>query len=454
VASSPFLTADFSSAFINPGGGSGQQIVPQFANGFNSSSLSNPRNGAPFGDFTDPIIMAQFAALEVGICEMKDGDDGSGSATYWNSNLTVKQSALAPLVNNWPKFSPNGVTKCILGVDFNLNGLQSYGNWFSPSDYATAMANLARYLSTFTMSDGRKFPLFALAGHDEPNASTSLGESGVGSYYQAFGPAVKSAAPGVLILGPSNDYIGWTDFASSQYTGLDIFCYDYFQGGGFGRATDTTPLRSNNFQSIANAANSAVTNNVKYVSFGGHGTDWNTNDATMASAVGAMWCAQALMIGLNTVKVPQLACCWGGFGNGTGGIVADPGNPGSSNNKSSVPTPNPKGYWMKQATKNAYGPRWKTTTNASGMLVTATTPEAGRATIMCLNVGRGAQNNKSVAFSHWPVNASGNGTANVWQMTLAQTGVGQDGVYSTVSVNAGVMPNLNFPDPSITIISI
>jgi hypothetical protein len=76
--------------------------------------------------------------------------------------------------------------------------------------------------------------------------------------------------------------------------------------------------------------------------------------------------------------------------------------------------------------------------------------------LLVYNVGNGSKSGP-VALSHWPVNTTGVATATVWQMTTAQNGPGKDGTSSTVSVGGttpGVTASMNFPDPSITIISI
>jgi hypothetical protein len=72
---------------------------------------------------------------------------------------------------------------------------------------------------------------------------------------------------------------------------------------------------------------------------------------------------------------------------------------------------------------------------------------------MFVNAGHG---NKSgpVAFSHWPVNSTGNGTANVWQMNGKTLLPGKDGARFTVPMTAGVTGTVSFPDPSVTIISV
>jgi hypothetical protein len=130
---------------------------------------------------------------------------------------------------------------------------------------------------------------------------------------------------------------------------------------------------------------------------------------------------------------------WDSFLQGTSGLIDENMNI------------TPKGYLMAKGVRNVVGQRWAVTTNSAGLLVCTTTPSAGHMTMMVVNAGQGAQNSKTVAFSHWPINSTGNGTANTWQMTSSSTG---DGTTGTVAVTSGVTAAMNFPDPSITIITL
>jgi hypothetical protein len=69
---------------------------------------------------------------------------------------------------------------------------------------------------------------------------------------------------------------------------------------------------------------------------------------------------------------------------------------------------------------------------------------------MIVNNGEGAQRAKTVAVGHWPMNSTGTATASIWQMSLSA----QQGSTSTLAVRAGITAEIDFPDPSITIISI
>lgn len=436
---SQFITVDFTSAVA---GRSGQQTVAQQMYGYSSSSLSNPQFGSNFGAWAQSNITSALATINAGLVYLKNG-----GINYWNSDLSVNTSTLSNLVNNFYKTDPLGIAKVIIGADWDG---QIVSGTATTAQYATAMANLASYLSNFTMPNGKKFPLAGVMGRDEPDGTFS--EAQCVSYYNAMGPAVKGVNSNLLICGPQLSYIGWTDFGS-KVSSLDVFSYDYFQGGGFSGLSDTTPLTNNNFQSISTSAASAVSTNIKATLYGGMGDDWNCTDATMASYIGAMFLCQGAMIAMNTINVPIWMGCWGGWGNGTCGVITDPNNSGASNNNSSVPTVTPKGYWMAQGVRTVYGPRWNVPTNGSGMLVLAATPSTGHFGVMILNIGNGNKSG-SVALSHWPVNGSGTGSANVWQMTSAQTGAGMDGARSTVQVTNGVTASLSFPDPSITIISV
>jgi hypothetical protein len=147
---------------------------------------------------------------------------------------------------------------------------------------------------------------------------------------------------------------------------------------------------------------------------------------------------KALIVGLNNARAQMIGCFWGGYSDC-----------GLMNDATAI---YPIGYWYAQGVRNIVGLRWSVPTNSTGMMTVAATPGSGRCALLVFNQGNGNKSG-SVALSHWPTNASGNGTANVWQMTSAQNGAGKDGARSTVSVTAGVTQSINFPDPSITIIS-
>jgi hypothetical protein len=91
-----------------------------------------------------------------------------------------------------------------------------------------------------------------------------------------------------------------------------------------------------------------------------------------------------------------------------------------------------------------------------GFSTVAVSPSSGHCSLLVTNIGGGAQNSKTVALSHWPVNSSGNATATVWQLGTQSQGytANDPATVTSVQVNAGVTAPMNFPDPSVTIISV
>jgi hypothetical protein len=108
------------------------------------------------------------------------------------------------------------------------------------------------------------------------------------------------------------------------------------------------------------------------------------------------------------------------------------------------------GHLISQGIRTIYGPRWNVRTNAAHLLACAVTPSSGRLGLMIVNNGKGAQGGKAIALSHWPVNSSGNGTVDMWQMSHAV----QMGSSRALAVKAGITATIDLPDPSVTIISI
>src|SRR5262249_12035165 len=152
--------------------------------------------------------------------------------------------------------------------------------------------------------------------------------------------------------------------------------------------------------------------------------------ASQHNYVGAMWSARVLIQSINGSPVPFWACIWDAFGDGTCGFVRDP-------EQGYGPMAlTPFAYLHAQGVRTIHGPRWNVPINRAELLTCAVTPAPGRCSVMIVNQGQGDQR-EPVALSHWPVNATGDATANVWQMTESVR-VGEDGNRETVLVRGGV----------------
>jgi len=177
--------------------------------------------------------------------------------------------------------------------------------------------------------------------------------------------------------------------------------------------------------------------------------EWNMNgnppgDPNQRTYLGATFAAAGLLDSLNQSRLSFWAAIWDPLGDGNYGMIADPLNsdpPGYGIYS--------QGYFTGQGVRTIYGPRYQVTSNSAGFRTCAVVPSSGHFGLMVVNSGQGAQTGVA-ALSHWPVNSSGTGTINKWQMSSA-TPTG-DGVRTTLSVTAGVVQSTSFPDPSVTIL--
>jgi hypothetical protein len=432
-ASSPFITADFTAAQNYPNGGSGQQIVSQRMWGVSTGAAANTNSGAIGTNcqaFTNTQFQTAAATINPGIWRI-NGDQSVFN--YWNSSQVVQTAAFANLVNNFYKVDPLGISSVVIGINVpaqgNIPGITSTGQM------QTAAQNLATYLSGVTMPNGKKFPIIGFESANETNGAIDFNT--FVSYYNAMVTGVRAANPNLLLFGPAYNFAppagdGFTTSASR----IDVYDWHNYPGSSPGTRFATDMQRANaNSQAVAQAL------------FMG---EWNMNgnppgDPNQRTYIGAVFAAAGLLDSLNQAKFPFWAAIWDALGDGNYGMIADPlnGDPGGYGIY-------PQGFLTAQGVRNIFGPRYQVTTNSTGLGTCAVVPSAGRFGLMVVNNGQGNKSG-SIALSHWPVNSTGTATANVWQMRSSQSG---DGAPSTVQVTKGVCASLNFPDPSVTIISI
>jgi hypothetical protein len=283
-----------------------------------------------------------------------------------------------------------------------------------------------------------------MAGHNEPDG---FGEALSVSYYNAAITACRQVNPAVQFFGPQTTSLLWTDFATQVQNRLAGFAWDMFPTGNNPGATDNTwagvAESSGNFASASSAVQDT---NVAAFLIGGYAIS-SDNAPGDASYPGAYLCAKWCIDAVNNSRLPVYMCRWEEVAtNDFAGFLDIVDNSGNIN---------PSGWFMAQAVRKVFGTRWHVTGPAN-FFTLATRPSAGKATLLVVNYGGGTQNNKTVAFSHWPFNGNGNGSATVWQFgTQSQTYTTSDpATVSAVGFTNGVSVPMNFPDPSITIISI
>jgi hypothetical protein len=427
------ITVAFDQPFNYPRG-SGQQYVSQRMYGVGTGGAGDNN----FGIFANADFRKLCGQVNPGMWMFKN----SGQA-YWNNDLSIRQDTLANLINNFHECDPLSVS----GVFFSIDWGMVPGGDGNPTQYANGIASLAKYLNTAKMSNGAPFPLLGFIGHDEPDGQ---GEDNVAAYYRAFGPAVKAVSPSILVAGPQTSYIQWTDFANKAP--IDVLSYNYFQGGDSRPVDDMSWVTNNQWAAIAQSAAGAA-GNLKATMMGGYGLDWDCGSPADNAYPGALFAAQGFIDSLNNAKLPFWPCKWDAQSDGTCGVITGPNQAGQYYGVTNQIMITPKGYFMAEGVRKIYGLRVQTPKVPAKLRVLAVTPDKGRASVMVVNTGAGNQN-VTIGMSKWPVNTTGNASANVWQMDSSVKLPGVDGKRSTVQVVNGVAGPINFPDPSVTIVSI
>lgn len=443
AASSAFMTVDFASPRNYTNGGTGQQIVDRKMWGVSTGGAADTSYQA-LGDATQ---RASFGTINPGIWRVNGDQTGRGDSRFWNSDGSVNTATFSNLITYFPQVDPLGISSFIIGA--NVPPLGSYpGNITDPTSYGAAMGRLATYLNNAVMPNGKKFPIIGFESQNEPDGHIDV--SSLLSYYNAMCTAVRAVNPNFLCCGPtvaSGGYFGNTFQAGANR--LDVYDWHLYIGGYSGNATDppgSTPGITPNppyattrgpgdMQGVVNNTNIA---NVSAFFLGELNIDWNCADPDQQTYRGALYLARILLDELNVCPRPFWSAVWDAFRDGTCGVV----QPGGG----ICPT----GYLLGAGVRTIYGPRWNVPSNNSGLLTCAVSQTGGHFGLMVVNPGFGGKSGQ-VALSHWPVNSTGNGTANVWQINSGTQG---DGARATVQVTAGVTTSINFPDPSVTIISI
>ena len=441
-ASSSFITADFTLPVPYPNGGTGQQVVSQRMWGASTGGAGNDG----FAAFADPTYTTLMGQIDPGLWYFV----GNLAGTEWfNADSSVNPAGWANLIANFDKVDPLGISGIVIGLDFPEANENITGD-SDVASYANCLGNLATYLKGQTMPNGKPLPVLGFTGHNEPDG---FGVGTTAQYYDAFIPKVKAASSDYLVFGPHTSYAGalMPDFMQ-KVPGVDVLAWDMFLFGYSGTAAGdriwTDPSYANRGANDVTTMTGREAYPVQALMANGN-MDWNCSDPEQDGYVAAMFLATWYLSSLSEAPVPLWSGVWDAFGDGTCGFIPDPNNPATPG---ATKAPTPFAYLVAQGVRKIHGPRWNVPIDEAGLGTLAVTPAPGRFSLMIVNAGQGDQNG-AVALSHWPASGDGNGTANVWQMTTAAKGPGDDGSYGKVTVKAGVTDAMSFPDPSITILS-
>jgi hypothetical protein len=433
-ARSDFITADLALA-QNYKNRNAQQIVDRKMWGVSTGGAGNNS----FACFGNDRFLSQAAILNPGLWRFNGDLPQRGDTPYFNGDMSVNQNTFSRLVSNFYKVDPLGISGVVLGVN-----LAACGN--NLSNYAKAMRNLADFLNNARMGNGSRFPLVGMFSQNEPD---NMSVDAIQPSYDAMWDQVKAVNPNILMTGPvtswaANFMPNW----QQRVRGLDVYDYHVYAGGYTDdinnpglpkpRWTGAIGKATADFNAINGTLN---TTNVKAILTSEYNCDWNCRDPAQHTYEGATWAAAYLVTCLDMAPLPYWATVWDAQSDGTCGVLDDNMNL------------NPLAYLISQAVRAIFGPRWQVTVNRKGYLICACTPAPGRAAMMIVNPGKGADSGP-IAFSHIPGIQSGNGTANIWQLTSAQNGLNQDGAKFSAQMTAGIVPNVNIPDPSVTLVTV
>ena len=430
-----------------------------FANdGSQIGSFNDTANGNPFALMTSPTYQARMATVSPGVWSSITPPPG-----VWNFGTnppSVAANGYTNLINNFYKVDPLGISAIIINLnwrDLNITNQTTYGQMIHA---------MAVYFQNQIMPNGKRLPVIGFTGQNEPRGGDDL----VGFYNQIVANCKNVTLPGggtYIVAGPVSDNVflgtgNWTTFTQSV-SGMDVFQWDNFFESDSYPAGGTPMSRLQTPQSQGGVADyfsdgilsvvspSVAYQPIAYAPGGNMDSDLTSGpgDPAMRDFRGAMWDAICHIRSANSSPAQAWNQKWDSALQANAGFLLGDYNNGDTNQIS------PAGYYNGRAIRTTTGPRWNVPTNSAGLLCIACNPTASDLTLKLVCAGQGAQSGR-IAFSHWPVNGTGNGTLNMWQLTSSTTA---DGTRTVINVgsNAGQAPSVsdvvNLPDPSVTIIS-
>jgi hypothetical protein len=421
-ASSNFLVADFSAPQNYPGG-SGQQIISPRAWGVSTGGAGD----GGFQAFTNSTFRNTAAKINPGLWRFNGNLPQRGDTPYFNGDGSVNTGLWNNLVGSFADVDPLGVSSVIIGV--NISGVQGFSD---ANSYGKAMGNLARFLNSATMSNGKKFPIIGFESDNEPNSNNPLT-----SYFNAMASAVKAVSGNLLCCGPTTAWFGNLMPQFQQQTQhMDVADFHSYLGGySSSSGPGQSAYQQNKGTKDIGGCNLAGLPRAIFA--GEYNIDWNCSCPEQQNYIGAIYSAVYIIELMNGSPVELWSAIWDGRADGTCGVI-------DADNSTIYPA----GYWLGQAVRTLSGPRFQVTTNPVGLLTLAVSSGSGHAAMAIVNYGQGNQNSKQVAFSRWPVNSTGNAAGNIWQLSQSRP----SGFSGSTQFNGGVSSPMNFPDPSVTVV--
>jgi hypothetical protein len=422
-ATSPFITADFAN-MTSPSGAANVVVAPQLF-GVATGGLSN----GSFGVLSNATTRSLLKALDIPLFRL-------------NANFADPRTvaAITPLVT------------------YALDIFPSTSTWVIGVDTASAATNLASYVKANSPIPCK---LWEVHNESQPGQSSSSYDSdalAIASAVKAVDPSYRIAGDisAGLDIGDLQALVAATD--ASTLGLLDYHDYLYCYGSDtqpsnaevcLARAAGQTTSRYAMDQSSVQAAMKGTFASSLPVLVGEYNDECSAsfNDLRAGTSMGAAFMVSATL-GMAAVSTqPVWAAVWDIFDDGGANYnLID-----SSNNLY------PQYYTLQRLIATMPGSMVNTAqgSSASGMQSWAT--KNGRAFGVAIVNSNASAMSGQVALSHWPVNASGTGTATLW--TYPQVGsitspvTNTPGTTSTVAVTSGMTASVTVPGNSVVILS-
>lgn len=463
VATSAFIQADFTnnsgqnvSKFIwgvadgGEIGGNGLQGQGPggtgFTGKFGSGGLTDPNIQAILRQsaFTLYRFNSQCGYTERLFCDF----DSNGNAINCSTTLRATMSnQFDVLINNFPSIAPGA--RLILGIGFHPN------LWSSASVFANVCSQIATYFNQHPSCPVYGFEI----GNEDDNGSGTM-PGFYASYFNAAAQAIHAVNSNYKVFGPvfsfSNGSLQpFAQACAANCDHMDFHAYAYAPSDPSNRFTQSAIL---NYTILNNLAASVTS----WLNGGGSVNaeiligEYNQNNTFgtggsnvfMQNGTGAVFSAKTILSGLNSSNQFTMGGIWSVFQDSDYGQIG-----GSDNVNPGATAPCPSGVMLARAGQTCFGARSVVTVGggAGGTLTTLAVKggvQPNAFALLIANASTSSAATGQIALSHWPVNTTGNGTINRFE-------VGDNshlGTTSTLAVTSGLVASTTIPPVSVVIL--
>jgi hypothetical protein len=375
-------------------------------------------------------------------------DFSGNNPTNCNTTLRVSMdNQFGALINNFPSIAPGA--RLVIGIGFHPN------LWASASAFANVCSQIATYFNSHPSCPVYGFEI----GNEDDNGSGNIPSFYV-SYFNAASQAIKAVNSNYKIFGPVFSFDGsLQSFASQCGANCDHLDYHAY---AYGPGDDLTTRRSqaailnytilnnlgNDFTAWRNGGGSANAEILigEYNQNNTFGT--GGQNVFMQNGTGAVFTAKSIVSGLNATNQFTMGGIWSVFQDSDYGQIG-----GSDNVNAGTFQPCPSGWMLSKAGQTMFGTRSNVTVSAGvgGTLMTLAVkggPASNAFALMIINASTTSSASGQVALSHWPVNTTGTGTINRFEVGNNNP----NGNVTTLSVTAGLVAATTIPPVSVVIL--